>query len=71
MSDATDRLRGHVASYKYSSPHRENCIDVCDEVDRLTAALQRIARREVPDATSHGQVLVAREALAAVDKGDT
>ncbi len=34
------------------------------EIARLREALQRIAKREVPDATAHGQVLVAREALA-------
>lgn len=37
MSKATDRLRRHVASYKWTSLHRENCLEVCDEVDRLAA----------------------------------
>jgi len=35
MSENTKRLRGHVASYKIMSPHRQNCLDVCDEVDLL------------------------------------
>ena len=36
MSEETDRLRGHVASYNSMSSHRQNCLDVCDEVDHLT-----------------------------------
>lgn len=50
MSEATERLRRHVASYKWTSTHRENCLDVCDELDaaqaeieRLTAKLSRLA----------------------------
>lgn len=45
MSEATDLLRRHVASYGYTSPHRDNCIDVCDEVDRLTAAAEQFEER--------------------------
>ena len=37
MSDHTDRLRKHVASYRTISRHRVNCLDVCDEVDTLQA----------------------------------
>ena len=45
MSENTERLRGHVASYKWSSPHRKNCLDVCDEVERLTA--ENKSQREI------------------------
>ena len=51
VSKATERLRNHVASYKSMSSHRDNCLDVCDEVDSLTAELnlcqtESEARRE-------------------------
>ncbi len=35
MSENTLRLRNHVASYRTLSAHRQNCLDVCDEVDQL------------------------------------
>ena len=40
MSDHTDRLRKHVASYKTMSSHRQNCLDVCDEIERQKEAGQ-------------------------------
>jgi anti-sigma-K factor RskA len=38
------------------------------ENTKLREALWKIAKREVPDATAHGQTLVAKEALAAVEE---
>jgi len=38
------------------------------EIERLRAALQSIARREVPDASAHGQALVARATLEGDDE---
>ena len=40
------------------------------ENTKLREALWKIAKREVPDATAHGQTLVAKEALAAVEEWD-
>ena len=42
MSDNTKRLRNHVASYKSLSSHRQNCLDVCDEAERLQAKVEQL-----------------------------
>ena len=37
MSDLITQMRSHVASYKALSPHRQCCLDMCDEIERLTS----------------------------------
>ena len=44
MSENTKRLRGHVTSYKSMSPHRQNCLDVCDEVDQLAVEVKSLRK---------------------------
>ena len=39
MTDLVKQMRRHVASYKTLSPHRHNCLEMCDEIERLTAEL--------------------------------
>ena len=49
MSEATEQLRKHVHCAAYTTSHRENALDVCDEAERdssifseLLALLDRI-----------------------------
>lgn len=69
MSEATKRLRNHVASYKTLSPHRQNCLDVCDEAERkdkvIEAAREWVSRLAIGQ---HDNWLV-RDAIAEYDKG--
>ena len=39
MGNLIEQMRRHVASYKTLSPHRKNCLDLCDA---LGAAQQRV-----------------------------
>ena len=55
MSDNTERLRNHVASYISMSSHRQNCLDVCTEaeqaaakIEHLTDALTTVQREHCP-----------------------
>ena len=36
MTDLTEQMRRHVASYKTLTNHRQACLDMCDEIERLT-----------------------------------
>jgi hypothetical protein len=47
MSDATDRLKRHVASYNNPSAHRKNCTDVCHEHNLLSQAIYEIAKQKM------------------------
>ena len=38
----TKQMRTHVASYKNLSPHRRNCLALCDLVDELEARIKRM-----------------------------
>lgn len=40
--DIVERMRRHVASYKYLSPHRDNCLKLCDEIERLRAGINAV-----------------------------
>jgi len=42
VSKNTERLRNHVASYKSLSPHRQNCLDVCGEIEQLDQKITEI-----------------------------
>ena len=68
MSDLLEEVRGPLAGCRADK-------EVWDEIERLEAkvakleaALTKIAHRDVPDATAHGQVIVAREALEQDDE---
>lgn len=39
MTDPVEVLLKHVASYKTLSPHRQNCLEVCEEIEILRASL--------------------------------
>ena len=57
MSDNTKRLRDHVASYNSMSRHRENCLDVCDEVESQATEIERLATLA---ADRLGDILIAK-----------
>ena len=67
-AETIERLRAKCAQRR---DDLKQARDILDErfkrIERLEGALQAIARREVPDATAHGQVLVARAALKVID----
>jgi len=46
MTKSTEILRRHVASYRLLSPHRSNCIDVCNEIDKLADDVDSYQQRE-------------------------
>ena len=35
MTALVEQMRAHVASYKTLSPHRENCLKMCDLLDEI------------------------------------
>ena len=46
MSEMVKQMRSHVASYKVLSRHRQNCLDMCDEIERLRAALEQVIEED-------------------------
>jgi hypothetical protein len=40
MSDLIEQMRRHVASYRTLTKHRQACLDMCDEIERLTALVK-------------------------------
>lgn len=45
MSAATEQLRKHVNCAAYTTSHRVNCIDVCEEVDGYEAVFFLLEER--------------------------
>ena len=64
IQEQIDLMRGHVASYTSLSPHRQNCLDLCDTIERLRDVLDRLARlcNEPHYGNSDGNV-IAQKAL--------
>ena len=61
MSKATDRLRNHVASYKSLSSHRQNCLDVCAELEQAQAEIDRLQALHLERTKSTHKALTERD----------
>ena len=42
MSDLIESMRRHVASYKTLTLHRQQCLDMCDEIEKLNRFVRDI-----------------------------
>ena len=64
-STLIEQMRRHVASYKTLSNHRQACLDMCDRIEKLERALDKLARlgNEPHFGNSTGNT-IARQALA-------
>jgi len=49
VSTNMETLRRHVASYTTTSMHRQNCLDVCDELEQAQAKIDRLTNRGIED----------------------
>lgn len=42
--DKIEVMRRHVASYKTMTRHRQNCLDLCDELEMARAEIERLSK---------------------------